>query len=59
MQILTKGGPTGSTDLVMVEIFNKAFTTGDLAGATAGTVLLVLVVLAVVTAQFRLLPGRD
>ena len=59
VQILTKGGPTGSTDLVMVEIFNKAFTTGDLAGATAGTVLLVLVVLAVVTAQFRLLPGRD
>lgn len=58
-QILTKGGPSGSTDLVMVEIFNKAFTTGDLTGATAGTVLLVLVVLAVVTLQFRLLPGRD
>jgi multiple sugar transport system permease protein len=59
VQILTKGGPTGSSDLVMVEIFTKAFTTGDLAGASAATVLLVLVVLAVVTLQFRLLPGKD
>ena len=59
VQILTKGGPAGSTDLVMVEIFNKAFITGDLAGASAATVLLVLVVLAVVSLQFRLLPGRD
>jgi multiple sugar transport system permease protein len=58
-QILTKGGPRGSTDLVMVEIFNKAFTTGDVAGASAGTLLLVLVVLVVVAVQFRLLPGRD
>jgi multiple sugar transport system permease protein len=58
-QILTKGGPRGSTDLVMVEIFNKAFTTGDVAGASAGTLLLVLVVLVVVTIQFRLLPGGD
>jgi multiple sugar transport system permease protein len=59
VQILTKGGPTGSSDLVMVEIFTKAFTTGDLAGASAATVLLVLVVLAVVALQFRLLPGKD
>ncbi|GIT80614.1 hypothetical protein LLS1_22830 [Leifsonia sp. LS1] len=59
VQILTRGGPNGSTNLVMVEIFNRAFVTGDAAGAAAGTILLVLVVLAVVSIQFRLLPGKD
>lgn len=59
VQILTRGGPNGSTNLVMVEIFNRAFVTGDAAGAAAGTILLVLVVLAVVSIQFRLLPGKE
>lgn len=59
VQILTRGGPNGSTNLVMVEIFNRAFVTGDAAGAAAGTILLVLVVLAIVSIQFRLLPGKE
>jgi len=59
VQILTKGGPSGSTNLVMVEIFHRAFITGDLPGASAATVLLVLLVLVVVLIQFRLLPGRE
>ena len=29
VQILTKGGPTGHTDLMMNDIFTRAYTQGD------------------------------
>jgi multiple sugar transport system permease protein len=59
VQILTNGGPDGSTDLVMFEIFNRAFNFGDNQGAAAGTVILVLLVMAVVLVQFRMLQSKD
>jgi multiple sugar transport system permease protein len=62
VQILTKGGPQGSTNLVMNEIYQRAFLTGDKASAAAATVILVLIVLVVVSIQFRLMSdtgGRD
>lgn len=59
VQILTNGGPDGSTDLVMFEIFNRAFNYGDTQGAAAGTVILVLLVIVVVVIQFRLLESQD
>lgn len=59
VQILTKGGPADSTNLIMYEIFNRAFSTGDATGASAGTVLLICVIVVVVSIQFRLLPGKD
>lgn len=59
VQILTKGGPQGSTNLVMNEIFSRAFEAGDIGGAAAATTILVLVVLVVVSLQFRLMLGKD
>ncbi|MFW5411244.1 carbohydrate ABC transporter permease, partial [Pectobacterium brasiliense] len=62
VQILTKGGPQGSTNLIMNEIYQRAFLTGDKASAAAATVILVLIVLVVVSLQFRLMSderGRD
>ena len=55
VQILTKGGPQGATDLIMNEIYTRAFVSGDPSSAAAATVALVLVVLAVVAIQFRLM----
>ena len=59
IQILTQGGPEGSTNLVMYEIYNRAYQYGDLSLAAAETVLLVSIVLIVVAIQFRLLPGKE
>lgn len=59
VQILTRGGPERSTNLVMFEIYNQAYQVGDLTLAAAETVLLVLIVLVVVSVQFRLLPSKD
>ncbi|WP_345559545.1 sugar ABC transporter permease [Nonomuraea rosea] len=59
VQILTQGGPQGSTDLIMNQVFERAYVTGDMATASAGTVVLIAIVLAVVTLQFKLLPGKD
>ena len=60
VQILTKGGPNGRTDLIMNDIFERAYTSNDVGGAAAGTVILVLIALIIVVIQFRLLsPGED
>jgi multiple sugar transport system permease protein len=59
VQILTSGGPDNSTNLVMFDIYRTAYTTGDLNLAQAEVVLLMLVMLVIVTVQFRLLSDRD
>ena len=58
VQILTKGGPNGSTDVIMNDIFERAYVQADVGGAAAGTVLLVALALVIVVVQFRLL-GRE
>ena len=55
VQILTRGGPEGSTNVVMFDVYRNAFVFGDLPLAAAETVLLILVVLLIVAVQFRLL----
>lgn len=55
VQIMTKGGPQGSTDLIMNEIYTRAFVSGDPSSAAAATVVLILVVLVIVAIQFRLM----
>ena len=55
VQILTQGGPQGSTNLIMEDIYTRAFIYFDASGAAAETVVLVLVVLLTVLAQFRLM----
>jgi multiple sugar transport system permease protein len=55
VQILTRGGPEGSTDLIMHQIYSRAFVSGDVSSAYAATVVLVVLVLIVVILQFRLM----
>ncbi|SCG72189.1 carbohydrate ABC transporter permease [Micromonospora inositola] len=59
VQILTKGGPNGSTNLMMYDIYNRAYAIGDIHTGQAEVILLVAVTLVVVAAQFRLLRGDD
>lgn len=59
IRILTQGGPQGSTNLLMYNIYEQAYVYGDLPSASAATLVLVLIVLVIVTIQFRLLPGKD
>ena len=55
IQVLTGGGPKGSTDLIMYDAFQKAFIVGDRSAASAEVVLLLIIMLAIVIVQFRLL----
>lgn len=59
VQILTSGGPQGSTNLIMNEIYTRAFVSGDRSSAMAATVVLVLAVLAVVLVQFRMMRSAE
>ncbi|WP_329793452.1 sugar ABC transporter permease [Lentzea sp. DG1S-22] len=60
VQILTEGGPEGSTDVIMNDIFERAYLQADVGGAAAATVVLVLISLIIVIVQFRLLAkGED
>lgn len=55
VQILTEGGPQGSTNLIMNEIYTRAFGIGDRSSAAAAVVVLVLLVLLIVGVQFQLM----
>jgi multiple sugar transport system permease protein len=59
VQILTQGGPDGHTDLIMNNVFDRAYTQGDIGGAAAGTVILVGIALLIVVIQFRLLSRAE
>lgn len=59
VQILTRGGPQRSTNLIMHEVYNRAFVTGDKSSAYAATVVLILLMLLVVAIQFRLMGGKE
>lgn len=59
VRILTGGGPSGSTDLIMHNIFERAYTLGDMGSASAATVVLVAIVVLVVAVQFYLMPGKE
>lgn len=58
VNILTRGGPQGSTDLIMNQIYTNAFVNGDPGSAAAATVVLVALVLVIVLIQFRLMGDR-
>ncbi len=59
VQILTQGGPNGSTNLLMYDLFTRAYTFGDLNKAQAEVVVLVLITVVIVAVQFRLLRTED
>lgn len=55
VQVLTRGGPAGSTNLLMHEIYRQALTFHDMPFASAQVMVLTLITLVIVTIQFRLL----
>lgn len=55
VQILTKGGPNGSTNLIMYDIYNRAYLLGDMGVGQAEVVVLMLILSVIVLIQFRLL----
>lgn len=55
VQILTRGGPSGATDFVMWDIYQRAYISQDMPTAMAEVTVLVVIMLAAVTLQFRLL----
>jgi multiple sugar transport system permease protein len=59
VQILTAGGPRGSTNLIMYDIYERAYVTRDLPAASAETFILLVIVVVVVALQFRLLPRSE
>jgi multiple sugar transport system permease protein len=60
VNILTNGGPNGRTDLIMNDVFDRAYNQADIGAAAAGTVIVVIIALAIVLIQFRLISrGSD
>lgn len=57
--ILTNGGPQDSTRFVMYEIYTQAYVQGDVSLASAQIVLVLIVLLAIVGLQFRMLRAKD
>jgi multiple sugar transport system permease protein len=55
VQILTQGGPAGSTRLVMYDLYNTTFLLGDRNLGQAEVVLLLVVLVAITGIQFQLL----
>ena len=59
MKLITEGGPQNSTNVLMYEIYKSAFRNGNASRAGAITTILLLIVLAVVVIQFRMLNEKD
>lgn len=55
VQVLTQGGPAGSTNLLMHEIYRQAYTFTDMPFAMAQVMVLTLITLVIVMIQFRFL----
>lgn len=58
VQVLTQGGPAGSTDLLMHQIYRQAYTYSDMPFAMAEVVVLTAITLIIVIIQFRFLRPR-
>ncbi|MEO0564702.1 MAG: sugar ABC transporter permease, partial [Chloroflexota bacterium] len=59
VQILTRGGPEGSTNLFMYEIYQNAFRFADYGLAYAEMVILIAIMLTIVIIQFNLLQSEE
>ncbi|NNC13769.1 sugar ABC transporter permease [Planctomonas sp. JC2975] len=59
ISILTRGGPAGSTRLIMYDIYDRTFTLGNPNLGLAEVVVLLIFLIAVTSLQFRLLGRED
>lgn len=55
IQILTQGGPAGSTRLIMYDLYNNTFQLGDINLGQTEVVVLLVFLTAVTAVQFRML----
>jgi multiple sugar transport system permease protein len=55
VQVLTKGGPSGSTDLIMYQIYRQVFQYDNSSSGAAQTTILMLVILSIVMIEYRIL----
>lgn len=59
VQILTAGGPEKQSNFLMYDIFHKSYELSDPYTASAELVMLLILMIAIVTVQFRLLRSAD
>ncbi|MCU1441018.1 MAG: sugar transporter permease [Rhodoglobus sp.] len=59
IQILTNGGPEKQSNLLMYDIFHTSYELSDPYTASAELVVLLLIMIAIVVVQFRLLGSSD
>jgi multiple sugar transport system permease protein len=55
VQILTHGGPEGSTNFIMYDIYNRSYLLSDLGVGQAEVVVLMVILAIIVALQFRIL----
>ena len=53
MYVMTRGGPVGATTTLVYYVFDRAFRFGDMGQATAASVLMAVLVLAITGLQMR------
>lgn len=58
MQLITKGGPMGSTNVLMFEAYKSAFQFADRPRSSAIITILLLLIVAVCVVQFKLLSDK-
>jgi multiple sugar transport system permease protein len=60
VQILTNGGPQGKSNFLMFDIYNQSYNLSNPYAASAELIVLLVIMIAIVTVQFRLLgSGED
>ncbi len=59
MMLITNGGPSGTTNVLMYEAYRQAFKYGNYDKGSAITSVLVVLILAVVFLQFKLMDEKD
>jgi len=59
VQLITKGGPEGSTHVLIYEAYNAAFLFGDRPRAAVIVTVLLIIIIIIVVIQFKFLNGKD
>jgi len=59
VQILTRGGPEKASNFMMYDIFHRSYELSDPYTASAQLVILLIIMIAIVVVQFRLLGAID
>ena len=59
MMLITNGGPSGTTNVLMYEAYRQAFKYGNYDKGSAITSVLVVLILIVVFLQFKLMDEKD